>query len=90
MTTICNLPANQGPRNIPDGATVERMWPGGPLRLWAEARISANWLKHDSGGFYGPYFCESCRKPSDGVYVAPASAEAAKTWLCGSCRCGHV
>jgi len=77
--------AERGSGNEPEPSS-RRMWPGGPLRLWSEARISASWLKHDSGDFYGPYFCEMCRKPSDGVYAARASAEAAKIWLCGACK----
>lgn len=66
-------------------AEGRRMWPGGPLRLWSEAQISTHWLKHDSGGYYGPYSCEHCRKPSDGVYAAPAKAQAARKWVCGRC-----
>lgn len=87
MSTTCNLPANQGPqRNMPDGATVTRMWKDGPLRLTAETALSSKWLKHDSGLFCGPYVCEVCRKPSDGVYAAPSTAERVKAWVCGSCR----
>lgn len=86
MNTTCNLPMNQGPRLIPDGAAVVRMWPDGPLRMTAETAVSSKWLKHDSGLFCGPYICETCRKPSDGVYASPSTSNRAKAWVCAGCR----
>lgn len=73
----------QEPKN--EDAEIRRMWTNGPLRRWARARLSSNWIPYETGGFVAGYVCDGCRQDVAGVYrVAPGC------WLCGSCKSGKA
>jgi len=59
---------------------VRRMWKGGPLRQISQKRPNAGWIAVDAGGYAGPYVCDKCQKPCQGVYKAEDG------WQCGDCR----
>ena len=61
---------------------VARSWPGGPLRHRSERRESTSWTPYGKGGYAGPYVCDVCQRPVDGVYRVISQS----SWACGPCR----
>lgn len=56
---------------------INRMWEGGPLRLWSSEPKSA-WVPYATGGYVGPYVCTECSKEVSGVYEP--------RYVCSACR----
>lgn len=62
-----------------------RMWEGGPLRKWSEARPTGKFINYAQGGYAGSYVCEQCQMSCDGVYRVTTKC-GQQEWLCGKCR----
>ena len=73
--TTAQLPINSGPRVIPSGATITRMWKEGPLRC-----------QRSDADFSGSYVCDGCQVPTVGVYRVKQWCHGQIQWLCAACR----
>jgi hypothetical protein len=72
------------------GGEVRVMWPNGPSRRWAQAKIPGASMPLDSGGYAGNYVCQGCGRSCDGVYAPNSSSKHAGKWICGGCRNAEI
>jgi hypothetical protein len=56
---------------------TRRMWEDGPLRQWAEKRITSSWVRHRDG-WAGKYVCDDCGKPTPGGLYSVRQMEGCK------------
>jgi hypothetical protein len=62
------------------------MWVNGPLRVWSLTSEPGCRMPRSSGGFTGPYVCDTCDGRVVGVYSQNRGATGPSEWLCAGCK----